>query len=55
MSQKTRHYTLVCNVNCRLNAFVCRNVNVWNRLLVPIVNSDTVSQKNAFGVWSKIR
>jgi len=32
-----------CNVNCRLNAFVCRNINVWNRLPAHVVNSDSVA------------
>ena len=31
------------NVNCRLNAFVCRNINVWNRLPAHVVNSDSVA------------
>jgi len=25
-----RLYRQQCNVNCRLSAFVCRNINVWN-------------------------
>ena len=29
--------------NCRLNAFVCRNINVWNRLPAHVVNSDSVA------------
>ena len=32
-----------CNVNCRSNAFVCRNINVWNRLPAHVVNSDSVA------------
>ena len=32
-----------CNVNCRLNAFVCRNINVWNRLPAHVMNSDIVA------------
>jgi len=32
-----------CNVNCRQNAFVCRNINVWNRLPAHIVNNDSVA------------
>jgi len=35
-----RLYKEQCNVNCRLNAFVCRNINVWNRLPAHVVNSD---------------
>ena len=31
------------NVNCRMNAFVCRNNNVWNRLPAHVVNSDSVA------------
>jgi len=31
-----RLYKEQCNVNCRLNAFVCRNINVWNG---PVTNS----------------
>jgi len=31
------------NVNCCLNAFVCRNINVWNRLPAHVVNSDSVA------------
>ena len=29
--------------NCRLNAFVWRNINVWNRLPAHVVNSDSVA------------
>jgi len=36
-------YKQHCNVNCRLNAFVCRNINVWNRLPARVVNSDSVA------------
>jgi len=32
-----------CNVNCRLNAFVCGNINAWNRLPAHVVNSDSVA------------
>ena len=32
-----------CDVNCRLNAFVCGNINVWNRLPAHVVNSDSVA------------
>ena len=35
-----RLYKKQCNVNCRQNAFVCRNINVWNRLPAHIVNND---------------
>jgi len=38
-----RLYKEQCNVNCRLNAFVCRNINVWNRLSAHVVNSDSVA------------
>ena len=38
-----RLYKEHCNVNCRLNAFVCRNINVWNRLPAHVVNSDSVA------------
>ena len=38
-----RLYKQHCNVNCRLNAFVCRNINVWNRLPAHVVNSDSVA------------
>jgi len=38
-----RLYKEQCNVNCRLNAFVCRNINVWNRLPTHVVNSDSVA------------
>jgi len=38
-----RLYKEHCNVNCPLNAFVCRNVNVWNRLPAYVVNSDSVA------------
>jgi len=38
-----RLYMEHCNVNCRLNAFVCRNINVWNRLPAHVVNSDSVA------------
>jgi len=31
------------NVNCHSNAFVCRNINVWNRLPAHVVNSDSVA------------
>ena len=37
-----RLYKEHCNVNCRLNAFVCRNIGVWNRLPAHVVNSDGV-------------
>jgi len=26
-----RLYKEHCNISCRLNAFVCRNINIWNR------------------------
>jgi len=29
--------------NWQLNAFVCRNIHVWNRLPAHIVNSDSVA------------
>ena len=38
-----RLYKQHCSVNCRLNAFVCRNINVWNRLPAHVVNSDSVA------------
>jgi len=38
-----RLYKEHCNVNCRLNVFVCRNINVWNRLPAHVVNSDSVA------------
>ena len=38
-----RLYKEHCNVNCRLNAFVCGNINVWNRLPAHVVNSDSVA------------
>ena len=28
----------VCNVNCRLNTFACRDINVWNRLPAHVVH-----------------
>jgi len=31
------------NVKCSLNTFVCRNINVWNRLPAHVVNSDSVA------------
>ena len=36
------------NVNCRLNAFVCRNVNVRNRLPAHVVNSDSVAETDVY-------
>jgi len=30
-------------VNYSLNAFVCRNINVWNRLPAHVVDSDSVA------------
>jgi len=47
-SVHTRGHNLILykehfNVNCRLNAFVCRNVNVWIRLPAHVVNSDSVA------------
>ena len=33
----------VTDVNCRFNAFVCRNIIVWNRLPAHVVNSDSVA------------
>jgi len=38
-----RLYKQHCNVNCRLNAFVCRDINDWNRLPAHVVNSDSVA------------
>ena len=38
-----RLYKEHCNVNCRLNAFVCRNIIVWNQLPAHVVNSDSVA------------
>jgi len=38
-----RLYEEHCNVNCRLNAFVCRNINVRNQLPAHVVNSDSVA------------
>ena len=38
-----RLYKEQCNVHCRLNAFICRNINVWNRLQAHVVNSDNVA------------
>jgi len=32
-----------CNLNCRLNAFVYSNINVWNQLPAHVVNSDSVA------------
>ena len=32
-SRNLRLYQEQCNVNCRLNAFVCLNINVWNRFM----------------------
>jgi len=40
-----RLYKEHCNVNCRLNAFVCRNINVWNRLPARVVNSVAVFKR----------
>jgi len=31
------------NINCRLNSFVCRNINVWNSLPAHVVDSDSVA------------
>ena len=31
------------NINCRLNSFVCRNINVWNSLPAHVVESDSVA------------
>jgi len=42
-SRNLRLYKEHCNVNCRLNAFVCRNINVWNRLPAHVMNSDSVA------------
>ena len=28
---------------CRLNSFVCRNINVWNSLPAHVVESDSVA------------
>ena len=38
-------YTKHCNVNCRMNAFVCRDIrpDVWNSLPALVVNSDSVA------------
>ena len=36
-------YKEQCNVNCRLNAFVRRNINVWNRLPAHVVNSGSIA------------
>ena len=38
-----RLYKEHCNANCRLNAFVCGNINVWNRLPAHVMNSDSVA------------
>jgi len=38
-----RLYKDHCHVNCSLNTFVCRNINVWNRLPAHVVNSDSVA------------
>jgi len=38
-----RLYKEYCNVHCRLNAFFCRNIYVWNRLPPHVVNSDSVA------------
>jgi len=38
-----RLYQEQCNVNCRLNASVCRNIYVWNRLPAHVVNTDSVA------------
>ena len=38
-----RLYKQHCNVNCRLNAFVCRNINVCNWLPAHVVNSDSLA------------
>jgi len=38
-----RLYKEHCNVNSHLNAFVCRNINVWIRLPAHVVNSDSVA------------
>jgi len=37
--RSTKH----CNVTYRLNAFACRNIDVWNRLRSHVVNSDSVA------------
>lgn len=31
------------DVNCRLNLFVCRNINVWSQLPVRVVNSNSAA------------
>ena len=31
------------NINCRLNSFVCRNINAWNSLPARVVESDSVA------------
>jgi len=36
-------YKQHCNVKCCLNAFVCCNINVWNRLTAHVTNSDSVA------------
>ena len=38
-----RFYKEHGNVNCRLNAFVCRNIEVWNRSPAHVVYSDSVA------------
>ena len=38
-----RLYKEECNVNCRLNAVVCRDIDVWNQLPAHVVNSDSVA------------
>ena len=30
-------------INCRLNSFVCRHINVWNSLPAHVVESDSVA------------
>jgi len=40
-----RLYKEHCNVNSRLNAFVFRNINVWNRLPAHVVNTAAVFKR----------
>ena len=39
------------NVNCHLDAFVCRSINVWNRLAAHVVNSECLQCIDAVG-WA---
>jgi len=32
-----------CNLNSRLNSFVCRNIHVWNLLLAHVIHGDSVA------------